>query len=78
MCFLSFISFIQKLAFQRSKNQLKNLSFVTTFDFSTFRVEKLAEKQEQKRPKSVCLSFLLLCGLAFKIFKSWMIQKVRS
>jgi hypothetical protein len=47
MKFSAFSSFLQKLAFQRSKSQLKNLLFVPAFDFSAFRLEKLAKKQEQ-------------------------------
>jgi hypothetical protein len=51
MSFLAFSSFLQKLAFQRSKSQLKSLSFVSAFDFSAFRLEKPAEKQKQTWPK---------------------------
>jgi hypothetical protein len=50
MSFLAFSPFLQKLAFQRSKSQLKSLPFVSAFSFSAFRLEKPAEKQEQKGP----------------------------
>jgi hypothetical protein len=52
MSFLAFSAFLQKLAFQRSKSQLKNLPFVPAIGFSAFQVEKPAEKQEQTGPKS--------------------------
>jgi hypothetical protein len=38
MNFSAFSSFFQKLAFQRSKSQLKNLPFVSTFGFSAEKV----------------------------------------
>jgi hypothetical protein len=47
--FSTFASFLQKLAFQRFKSQLKSLSFVPVFGFSVFRLEKPVEKQEQTR-----------------------------
>jgi hypothetical protein len=47
MSFSSFSLFLQKLAFQRSKRQLKSLSFVPAFGFSAFRLKKPAKKQEQ-------------------------------
>jgi hypothetical protein len=47
MSFSAFSLFLQKLAFQRSKSQLKNLPFVSAFDFSTFQLKKPAEKQKQ-------------------------------
>jgi hypothetical protein len=53
MSFSTFSSFLQKLAFQRSKSQLKSLPFVSAFDFSAFRLEKLAEKQKQTGPKNI-------------------------
>jgi hypothetical protein len=43
----AFNPFLQKLAFQCFKSQLKNLLFVTAFGFSTFRLEMSVEKQEQ-------------------------------
>jgi hypothetical protein len=55
MSFSAFSSFLQKLAFQRSKSQLKSLPFVPAFDFSAFRLERPVEKQEQTGPKfDVC------------------------
>jgi hypothetical protein len=51
MSFSAFSSFLHKLAFQRSKSQLKNLLFVPDFDFSAFQLKKTAEKQEQTGPK---------------------------
>jgi hypothetical protein len=53
MRFSAFSSFLQKVAFQRSKSQLKSLSFVFAFGFSAFRLEKPAEKQKQTGPKGV-------------------------
>jgi hypothetical protein len=47
MIFSAFSLFFQKFAFQRYKSQLKSLSFVPAFNFSTFRLKKSAEKQEQ-------------------------------
>jgi hypothetical protein len=44
MSFLAFSSFLQKLVFQRSKSQLKNLPFVPDFGFSAFQLEKPTEK----------------------------------
>jgi hypothetical protein len=52
MSFSTFSSFLQKLAFQRSKSQLKSLLFISAFGFSAFQLEKLAEKQKQIGPKS--------------------------
>jgi hypothetical protein len=60
MSFLAFSSFIQKLAFQRSKSELKSLPFVPAFGFSAFRLEKPTEKQEKTGPKgevSSCIFF---------------------
>jgi hypothetical protein len=48
MSFSVFSSFLQKLAFQRFKNQLKNLSFVLVFNFSAFRLKKSTEKKKNK------------------------------
>jgi hypothetical protein len=45
MCFLVFSSFLHKLVFQRFKNQLKSLPFISVFDFSTFLLKKLTQKQ---------------------------------
>jgi hypothetical protein len=39
MSFSDFSSFLQKLAFQCSKNQLKNLPFVSAFGFSAFQLK---------------------------------------
>jgi hypothetical protein len=50
MNFLAFSSFLQKLAFQRFKSQLKSLLFVLAFGFLAFRLEKPTEKQEQTEP----------------------------
>jgi hypothetical protein len=50
MSFSLFSSFLQKLAFQHSKSQLKSLLFVPAFGFLAFRLEKPAEKQEQTEP----------------------------
>jgi hypothetical protein len=36
MNFSAFISFLQKLVFQRSKSRLKSLPFIPAFNFSTF------------------------------------------
>jgi hypothetical protein len=47
MSFSAFSLFLQKLAFQHSKSQLKSLLFIPAFGFSIFWLEKLAEKQEQ-------------------------------
>jgi hypothetical protein len=47
-----FISFLQKLSFQRFKSQLKNLLFVPVFNFSAFQLKKLAENHEQTGPQS--------------------------
>jgi hypothetical protein len=47
MSFSAFSSFLQNLVFQCSKNQLKNLPFVSTFGFSAFQLKKSAEKQKQ-------------------------------
>jgi hypothetical protein len=47
MNFSAFSSFLQKLAFQRSKSQLKSLSLVPAFGFLAFRLKKPDEKQEQ-------------------------------
>jgi hypothetical protein len=47
MNFSVFSLFLQKLAFQRFKSQLKSLSFVSAFGFSAFLLEKSAEKQKQ-------------------------------
>jgi hypothetical protein len=44
MNFSVFSSFLQKLTFQRSKSQLKNLPFVSVFVFSAFQLKKIAEK----------------------------------
>jgi hypothetical protein len=44
MSFSAFSSFLQKLAFQRFKSQLKSLLFVPAFGFSAFWLEKPAEK----------------------------------
>jgi hypothetical protein len=44
MRFLVFSSFLQKLAFQRFKKQLKNYLFIPVFDFLAFQLEKPAEK----------------------------------
>jgi hypothetical protein len=52
MSFSLFSSFIQKLAFQRSKSQLKSLSFVSAFGFSAFWLEKPVEKRKQTGPKN--------------------------
>jgi hypothetical protein len=57
MSFSAFISFLQKLAFQHSKSQLKSLSFVSIFGFSVFQLEKLAEKQKQ-------------CPVSFELLKN--------
>jgi hypothetical protein len=46
MSFSALKSFFQKLAFQRSKNQLKSLPFVSAFSFSNFQLKKPAEKQK--------------------------------
>jgi hypothetical protein len=54
MSFSAFSSFLQKLAFQRSKSQLKILSFVSVFSFSAFQLKKPAEKQKQTGPKYSC------------------------
>jgi hypothetical protein len=37
MSFSAFSSFFQKLTFQRSKSQLKNLSFISAFALSAFQ-----------------------------------------
>jgi hypothetical protein len=50
MNFSVFSLFLQKLAFQRFKSQLKSLSFVSAFGFSAFLLEKSAEKQKQTGP----------------------------
>jgi hypothetical protein len=50
MSFSVFSPFLQKLAFQRYKSQLKNLLFVSTFDFLVFRPKKPTEKQKQTEP----------------------------
>jgi hypothetical protein len=47
MSFSAFSSFLQKLAFQRSKSQLKSLPFVPAFDFLAFWLKKSTEKKEQ-------------------------------
>jgi hypothetical protein len=47
MSFSAFSSFLHKLAFQRSKSQLKSLPFVSAFGFSTFRLKKPAEKRKR-------------------------------
>jgi hypothetical protein len=47
MSFSAFSSFLHKLTFQRFKSQLKNLSFVSAFNFSAFRLKKSAKKHEQ-------------------------------
>jgi hypothetical protein len=60
MRFSSFISFLRKLTFHRSKNQLKSLPFVPAFSFSAFRLKKPAEKQEQTGPKAFDEVFLFL------------------
>jgi hypothetical protein len=59
MSFLAFSSFLQKLAFQRFKSQLKSLLFVPAFGFSAFWLEKPAEKQEQTRLKRVLANLKL-------------------
>jgi hypothetical protein len=41
MRFSVFSSFLQKLAFQRTINQLKNLSFIPAFSFSDFQLKKI-------------------------------------
>jgi hypothetical protein len=51
MRFSAFSSILQKLAFQRSKSQLKSLLFVSAFGFSAFRLKKPSEKQKQTRAK---------------------------
>jgi hypothetical protein len=51
MSFSPFSSFLQKLTFQCFKSQLKNLPFISTFDFSAFWLKKPAEKQKQTGPK---------------------------
>jgi hypothetical protein len=48
MSFSAFSSFLRKIVFQRSKNQLKNLLFISGFDFSAFQLKKTAEKQGLK------------------------------
>jgi hypothetical protein len=50
MSFSAFSSFLQKFIFQRLKNQLKNLWFISVFAFAAFRLKKPAEKQKQTRP----------------------------
>jgi hypothetical protein len=50
MRFSTFSSFLHKLTFYHSKNQLKNLQFASAFDFSAFQLEKPADKQKQKEP----------------------------
>jgi hypothetical protein len=50
MSFSAFNLFLHKLAFQRSKSQLKSLLFVSAFGFSAFRLKKSAEKQKQTGP----------------------------
>jgi hypothetical protein len=50
MSFLAFSSFLQKFVFQRLKNQLKILWFISIFAFSAFRLKKPAEKQKQTGP----------------------------
>jgi hypothetical protein len=50
MSFSAFSLFLQKLAFQYSKSQLKSFSFVSAFGFSAFRLKKPAEKQKQTGP----------------------------
>jgi hypothetical protein len=63
MSFSLFSSFIQKLAFQRSKSQLKSLPFVSAFGFSAFWLEKPVEKRKQTGPKNhywYCLSTTVL------------------
>jgi hypothetical protein len=47
MRFSIFSSFLQKFAFQRSKSQLKYLSFISAFTFLTFQLKKPTEKQKQ-------------------------------
>jgi hypothetical protein len=44
MSFSIFSSFLQKLAFQRFKSQLKSLPFVPDFGFTAFQLKKPAEK----------------------------------
>jgi hypothetical protein len=51
MSFSAFSSFLQKLAFQHSKSQLKNLPFVSVFSFSASQLKKPAEKQKQTGTK---------------------------
>jgi hypothetical protein len=51
MRFSAFSSFLQKLAFQRFKSQLKNLSLIPVFVFSIFQLKKSTEKYEQTWPK---------------------------
>jgi hypothetical protein len=51
MSFSAFNSFLQKLAFQRFKSELKNLLFVSAFAFSAFRLKNSAEKQKQTGSK---------------------------
>jgi hypothetical protein len=51
MSFSTFSSFLHKLTFYHSKNQLTNLQFASAFDFSTFRLEKTADKQKQTEPQ---------------------------
>jgi hypothetical protein len=60
MRFSSLISFLRKLTFHRSKNQLKRLLFVPAFSFSAFRLKKPAEKQEQTGLKLLMKFFLFL------------------
>jgi hypothetical protein len=50
MSFSACSSFLHKFAFQRFKNQLKNLSFVPAFNLSAFQLKKSAEKHEQTWP----------------------------
>jgi hypothetical protein len=39
MSFSAFNSFLKKLAFQRSKSQLKDLPFISAFNFLTFQLK---------------------------------------
>jgi hypothetical protein len=51
MSFSTFSSFLQKLAFQRCKSQLKSKLFDPAFALSAFQLKMRAEKQKQAGPK---------------------------
>jgi hypothetical protein len=56
MRFLVFSSFLQKLAFQRFKNQLKNYLFIPVFDFLAFQLEKPADRPlDEKRENMIAV-----------------------